>query len=72
MNAVSGIFVSVSLIFGGGYALNKIFVETQREAVMHIQRGLPSLSNFTERLTCRKITNSGKLILSSCARHEKR
>lgn len=38
MNAVSGIFMALSLIFGGGYALNKIYLTTKKAAVERVQR----------------------------------
>ena len=66
MNVVSGIFVALSLIFGGGYALNKIYVATRTAAVERIQRGMPPLSRFTSRLTCSKISASGKLVPAKC------
>jgi hypothetical protein len=68
MNAVSGIFVALSLIFGGGYALNKIYVATKTAAVERIQRGMPPLSRFTNQLTCSKISASGKLVPVKCKR----
>lgn len=66
MNAVSGIFLALSLIFGGGYALDKILRETKRGAVEHVQRGMPSLSQFTNRLTCSKISTSGTHVRMKC------
>ena len=70
MNAVSGIFVALSLIFGGGYALNKIYLATKTAAVERIQRGMPPLSRFTNQLTCSKISASGKLSPVNC-KHSK-
>lgn len=66
MNAISGIFVALALIFGGGYALDKIYVATKRAAVERIQRGMPPLSRFTNQLTCSKISASGNLVHSQC------
>lgn len=66
MNAVNGIFIALSLIFGGGYALNKIYVSTKKAAVERIQRGAPPLSAFTNRLTCSKISESGTLVPTDC------
>ena len=62
MNSVGSIFVALSLLFGGGYALDKIYVYTKTAAVKHIQRGLPSLESFTNRLTCSRISASGNLV----------
>lgn len=66
MNAVSGIFVALSLIFGGGFALNKIYVATKAAAVERIQHGMPPLSRFTNQLTCSKISASGNLVSGKC------
>ena len=68
MNAISGIFIALSLVFGGGYALNKIYVITKRTAVERIQRGMPPLSRFTNRLTCSKISASGDYMTTKCSR----
>ena len=62
MNAVSSIFVAIMLVFGGGYALDKIYVTVKRAAVERIQRGQPSLEQFTNRLTGFRIDKSGNLI----------
>ena len=66
MNAVSGIFIALSLVFGGGYALNKIYVVTKRAAVERIQRGMPPLARFTNQLTCSKISKDGRLVRANC------
>ncbi len=68
MNAISGIFMALSLVFGGGYALNKIYITTKRAAVERIQRGMPPLSRFTNRLTCSKISASGDYVTAKCGR----
>jgi hypothetical protein len=68
MNAVNSIFVAVALVFGGGYALNKIYVTVRQAAVERIHRGQPSLSTFTNRLTCSKIDNSGNFVRVKCRR----
>jgi hypothetical protein len=67
MDAVNGIFIAVALIFGGGYALDKIQTTVKRAAVENIHHGMPSLSQFTNRLTCAKISNSGNLVSSKCS-----
>lgn len=66
MNAVNGIFVAIALIFGGSYALNKIYVAVKRAAIERIYRGQPPLSAFTNRLTCSKISHQGKLVPLKC------
>ena len=66
MNAVNGIFVALAVIFGGGYALDKIYVATKVAAVERIHRGMPHLSDFTNRLTCSKINQRGELQRIPC------
>jgi hypothetical protein len=68
MNAVSGIFVALAL---GGYALDKIYLTVKRAAVERIQRGQPSLSDFTNRLTCSKIAMTGTLVPVKCGHHQR-
>ena len=62
MNALSSIFVAVALVFGGGYALDRIYVSVKRAAVERIHRGQPSLEAFTNRLTHARIGKSGDLV----------
>lgn len=59
MNAVSGIFVAVALIFGGGYALDRNHDAVKTNAVQRVQKGTPSLSAYTNKLTCASFSNSG-------------
>lgn len=66
MNAVSGIFVALALVFGGGYALDKIYVTVKKAAVERIQHGMPPLSRFTNQLTCSKFTPSGSYVATKC------
>lgn len=68
MNAVNGIFIALALVFGGGYALDKIYVAVKTAAVERIHRGQPSLETFTNRLTCSKFTASGNYIETKCGR----
>lgn len=68
MNAVGGIFVAVALIFGSGYALNRIYVATRYLALERIHRGMPHLSEFTSRMTCSKISNEGVLVPARCGK----
>jgi hypothetical protein len=66
MNAVNGIFLALAVVFGGGYALDKIYVTVRQAAVERIHRGQPSLEHFTNRLTCAKISKSGELLPLKC------
>ncbi|MGE3263329.1 MAG: hypothetical protein AB7K68_16230 [Bacteriovoracia bacterium] len=68
MNAVNGIFVALALVFGGGYALDKIYVSVKAAAIERIHRGQPSLGQFTNRLTCSKFTPSGEYVATKCGR----
>lgn len=68
MNAVNGIFLALAIIFGGGYALEKIHTAIKRAAIFQVHRGMPSLSNFTNRLTCSKISERGDLERIPCKR----
>lgn len=68
MNAVSGIFVALSIVFGGGYALHEIYVATKVAAVERIHRGMPHLSDFTNRLTCSKISKTGAFVPIRCGK----
>ncbi len=70
MNTLGGIFVALSLIFSGGYALNKIYVATKQAAITRIQQGMPPLSRFTNGLTCSKLSKSGDLVPLKCRRHK--
>jgi hypothetical protein len=66
MNAVNGIFVAIALVLGGGYALDKIYVTVKHAAIERIHRGQPSLSAFTSRFTCSRISDSGNLVSARC------
>jgi len=66
MNSVSGIFVAISLIFGGGYAADKIYMAVKRTAIQQVHAGMPSLSAFTNRMTCSKISDAGTLVSTKC------
>lgn len=68
MNSVGGIFIALALVFGGGFALNKIYVTIKMAAVERVQRGMPHLSEFTNRLTCSKISRAGTLVPAKCGR----
>ena len=69
MNAVSGIFVGLALMFGGGFALEKIYVAVKGAAVARIHRGMPHLSEFSSRMTCSKISKDGTLVPTKCGNH---
>lgn len=66
MSSVSNIFVALAFIFGGGYALDKIYVTVRTAALQEIHRGMPPLSEFTNRLTCSKISTKGELVPAKC------
>ena len=70
MNAVSGIFAALALVFGGGYALDQIYVATKLAALARVHRGMPHLSDFTNRLTGSKIDRNGALVPAACGRHK--
>jgi hypothetical protein len=68
MNTVNGIFIALAIIFGGNYALNKIYFVVKRATVERIHKGQPSLEEFTNRLTCSKIDKSGNFVRMKCRR----
>lgn len=68
MNSVGGIFVAVAMVFGGGYAMNKIYVAIKMAAVERVQKGMPHLSEFTNRMTCSRISRTGTLIPAKCGK----
>jgi hypothetical protein len=70
MNSVSGIFVALAVIFGGGFALDKIYVAAKTAAVERVHRGMPSLSEFTHRLSCSEISASGTLVVKKCGKRQ--
>ena len=62
MNSLSSIFVAVALIFGGGYALDRLYVTIRSAAIDRVHRGMPHLSEFSNRLSCSHIAVAdGKL-----------
>jgi hypothetical protein len=68
MNSVSGIFIGLAVLFGGGYALDRIYVTVKEASVERIHRGMPSLSEFTSRLSCSKISTAGTLVRKRCGK----
>ena len=68
MNAVNAIFLALAIVFGGGYALDKIYATVKRAAVERIHQGQPSLERFTSRLTCARISKGGRLLPLKCKR----
>lgn len=62
MNAISGILTAIFLLAGTGYAMDKLYVEVRRAALTKASQGLPSLSAYTRRLTCKEISRSGELV----------
>ena len=68
MNAVGEIFVALALLAGSGYATEKVYIVVERETLIHVHRGLPSLSAYTARLTCSTLERSGRLVPARCSR----
>lgn len=71
MNAVSGIFVALAVFFGGCYALDRIYAEVKSASVERVHKGMPSLSEFTNRLTYSKIVSNGTLVPLHCVQARK-
>lgn len=72
MSAVSGIFLGLALVFGGGYALDRIYVAVKTATVERVHRGMPHLSAFTSRLTCSHIAVAdGTLVPGKCGSRRK-
>lgn len=71
MNAINTIFITLSLLFCGGYALHKIYITTKTMAIERIQKGMPHMSDFTNRLTCSKLSKSGTLkFIKNCEKRK--
>ena len=51
MESVKEIFVALTILFGGGYAAEKVHVYVKQMAVKQIQKGLTPLSTYTQKLT---------------------
>ncbi len=51
MESVKEIFIALTILFGGGYAAEKVHVYVKQMAIKQIQKGLPPLSNYTQKLT---------------------
>jgi hypothetical protein len=66
MSAVSSIFLALALVFGGGYALDRIYGAVKIASVERVHRGMPHLSVFTSRLTCSHISRNGTLVPTKC------
>lgn len=69
MNAIGEIFAALLILFASGYGMEKIYVAVKREAIIKVHRGLPSLSAYTNKLTCSKISENGSLIPAKCSHH---
>lgn len=50
MESVKEIFVALMILFGGGYAAEKVHNYVKQTAVKQIQKGLPPLSNYSKKL----------------------
>ncbi len=62
MNAISSIITALFVLATSGYAMDKLYVEVKRAAVTKASQGLPSLSAYTRRLTCKEISRGGELV----------
>ena len=51
MESVKEIFVALTILFGSGYAAEKVHVYVKQMAIKQIQKGLPPLSVYTQKLT---------------------
>ena len=51
MESVKEIFIALTILFGSGYAAEKVYVYVKRVSIQQIQKGLPPLSNYTKKLT---------------------
>ena len=51
MESVKEIFVALMILFGSGYAAEKVHQEVKSMAIKQIQKGHPSLSKFSRTLT---------------------
>ena len=62
MNAVGSILIGVAILFGGGYALKKIYAVVKGTALDQIHLGQPSLSAFSNKMTCTKFSDTGAFV----------
>ncbi len=51
MESVKEIFVALTIIFSGGYAVEKVHTYAKQMAIKQIQKGLTPLSVYTQKLT---------------------
>ncbi len=51
MESVKEIFVALMILFSGGYAAEKMHTYVKQLAIERIQKGLPPLSTYTQKLT---------------------
>jgi hypothetical protein len=51
MESVKEIFVALTILFGIGYAAEKVHFYVKQMAIKQIQKGLPPLSTYTQKLT---------------------
>jgi len=68
MSALKDLFAALLLLAGSGWALEKTYIEVRKAALIKAHQGLPSLTNFTQRLTCSKIAEDGRLVSAGCKR----
>lgn len=51
MESVKEIFVALMILFSGGYVAEKVHTNVKQVAIEQIQKGLPPLSNYSQKLT---------------------
>ena len=51
MESVKEIIIALTILFGSGYAAEKVHAYVKQMAVKQIQKGLPALSAYTQKLT---------------------
>lgn len=51
MESVKEIFVALMILLGGGYATEKVHNYVKQTAIKQIQKGLPPLSNYSQKLS---------------------
>jgi hypothetical protein len=50
MESVKEIFVALTILFGSGYAAEKVHEYVKQATIKQIQKGLPHLSDYTRKL----------------------
>lgn len=50
MESVKEIFIALMILLGGSFAAEKMHSYVKQTAIIQIQKGLPPLSNYTQKL----------------------